>query len=270
MVEKRMVSAKVKRKIHLRDNFTCYYCGEAPTEKDIRLDHIIPYSKGGKSDIWNVVTACKMCNARKKDKRLPNEEEVLSVVRDRNISCSLDDPDVLNAPNKKVYGASRTGKVEGITYHYPRDYEVILHVTMQYMTQIDRQIALAVLLNGNIRYAMDGDADTVRLVFDRDLLYETTGIDIEDISGSEEVSFFSLKASRRPPRYSHTIREQWGKGGWSYKSLTLMRGIKYNREEVTFEVTMCLTNTENFIDGILKVLIASQTCHPLQQEIYLT
>lgn len=47
-----------------RDSYECQYCG---TNKDLTLDHLIPKSKGGKSNWTNLVTACKHCNAKKGD-----------------------------------------------------------------------------------------------------------------------------------------------------------------------------------------------------------
>jgi len=267
MVEKRMVSARIKRKIHLRDNFTCYYCGEAPTEKDIRLDHIIPYSKGGKSDIWNVVTACNKCNSSKGTKRLTNENEVLLEIRDRNIQCELDKPEVLNTPNKKLHTVRRLGKIDGLNYLYPRDYELIIHVTLQYMTDVDKKIALAVLLNGTVHYDSEGRGDSVSLIFNREYFKMVTGVDIEDVPDSGEVRFFSWKPCMQPPRYSHNIEERLKGGGWCFRSLTLMRGVQYFREDLEFKVTLCLTNTDRFIDGIIEKLIEPQTCNLSNKDI---
>jgi len=59
-----------RNNIFKRDNHTCQYCG---TGKDLTLDHLIPKAKGGKSSWYNLVTACKKCNARKGDY---NPEEV--------------------------------------------------------------------------------------------------------------------------------------------------------------------------------------------------
>jgi 5-methylcytosine-specific restriction endonuclease McrA len=59
-----------KRNVFIRDRFQCAYCGDKigkPT-----LDHVIPSSKGGKSDFDNTVTACRPCNAVKGD-RTPRE-----------------------------------------------------------------------------------------------------------------------------------------------------------------------------------------------------
>ena len=48
--------------VFLRDKFTCQYCG---SKKDLTFDHLLPRSKGGKTDWDNVVTACSACNVRK-------------------------------------------------------------------------------------------------------------------------------------------------------------------------------------------------------------
>jgi 5-methylcytosine-specific restriction endonuclease McrA len=51
-----------RQNIFKRDEFTCQYCGSI---KDLTLDHVIPRSRGGKSTWKNLITACKMCNAKK-------------------------------------------------------------------------------------------------------------------------------------------------------------------------------------------------------------
>ena len=48
--------------VFLRDKFTCQYCGD---KKDLTFDHLLPKSKGGKTDWDNVVTACSSCNVKK-------------------------------------------------------------------------------------------------------------------------------------------------------------------------------------------------------------
>ena len=53
--------------VHLRDLFTCQYCGD---KKDLTFDHLLPKSKGGVTDWENVVTACSTCNVKKGGKLL--------------------------------------------------------------------------------------------------------------------------------------------------------------------------------------------------------
>ena len=53
-----------RQNLFKRDNNECQYCG---SRTDLTLDHVIPKSKGGKSNWTNLVTACKKCNAKKGD-----------------------------------------------------------------------------------------------------------------------------------------------------------------------------------------------------------
>ena len=48
--------------VFLRDKFTCQYCG---SNKELTFDHLLPRSKGGKTNWNNVVTACSDCNVIK-------------------------------------------------------------------------------------------------------------------------------------------------------------------------------------------------------------
>ena len=59
-----------KKNVVRRDLFTCQYCGRK--EKKMTVDHVVPESRGGKTDFENCVAACKKCNSTKGDKT-PNE-----------------------------------------------------------------------------------------------------------------------------------------------------------------------------------------------------
>ena len=48
--------------VFLRDKFSCQYCG---SKKELTFDHLLPRSRGGKTDWDNVVTACSGCNVKK-------------------------------------------------------------------------------------------------------------------------------------------------------------------------------------------------------------
>jgi 5-methylcytosine-specific restriction endonuclease McrA len=56
--------------VFLRDRFACQYCGEARPAHELTFDHVIPRSRGGRTQWANVVTACQTCNL-KKGNRLP-------------------------------------------------------------------------------------------------------------------------------------------------------------------------------------------------------
>ena len=51
-----------RQKVFDRDNNQCVFCG---SRKDLTVDHILPKSKGGKSNSENLQTLCGPCNSRK-------------------------------------------------------------------------------------------------------------------------------------------------------------------------------------------------------------
>ncbi|MCX7914507.1 MAG: HNH endonuclease [Thermodesulfovibrionales bacterium] len=44
----------------------CYYCNNYCHPKELTMDHVIPLSRGGKSERLNIVPSCKECNNNKK------------------------------------------------------------------------------------------------------------------------------------------------------------------------------------------------------------
>ena len=56
--------------IYARDNFTCLYCNvQFPTE-ELTFDHVVPKSRGGRTEWTNIVTCCVSCNKLKADRTL--------------------------------------------------------------------------------------------------------------------------------------------------------------------------------------------------------
>lgn len=51
--------------LFLRDAWECQYCGNEFKTHDLTFDHVIPRSKGGRTNWENIVAACQCCNARK-------------------------------------------------------------------------------------------------------------------------------------------------------------------------------------------------------------
>jgi hypothetical protein len=70
--ELRRISKHVPRNIMLRvvrrDGNICKICGRTVMDHEIEFDHIIPLSKGGRTEESNLRVACPECNRRKKDK----------------------------------------------------------------------------------------------------------------------------------------------------------------------------------------------------------
>lgn len=58
--------------IYARDGFTCQYDGRQHPTEDLTFDHVVPRSRGGKTNWLNIVTSCSRCNAEKGN-RTPEE-----------------------------------------------------------------------------------------------------------------------------------------------------------------------------------------------------
>lgn len=61
-----------KQNIHVRDNYTCQYCGNKVEKHKATIDHVIPVSRGGTNSYDNTVCACFDCN-NEKNNRTPSE-----------------------------------------------------------------------------------------------------------------------------------------------------------------------------------------------------
>lgn len=91
-VEVRMPTASEKNKLHLRDGYSCRFCGIPVIRKEVRerirkaypqaltwgnknteqhtafqamwaqYDHVVPHAKGGDNDLSNIVITCAPCN----------------------------------------------------------------------------------------------------------------------------------------------------------------------------------------------------------------
>ena len=61
--------SKAQRAGKERDLFTCQICGSSAKDGvRLEVDHIVPVSKGGKTEMSNLQTLCERCNRGKRDK----------------------------------------------------------------------------------------------------------------------------------------------------------------------------------------------------------
>ena len=54
-----------KSNLYLRDQYKCQYCGNEFSRSHLTLDHVVPISRGGKTEWTNIVAACNPCNSTK-------------------------------------------------------------------------------------------------------------------------------------------------------------------------------------------------------------
>lgn len=67
---KRDISVKLRFDVFKRDNFKCCICGASPAKDpniELHIDHVIPWSKGGETELENLQTLCSRCNIGKSD-----------------------------------------------------------------------------------------------------------------------------------------------------------------------------------------------------------
>jgi hypothetical protein len=74
--KRKPISKKTRFEVFKRDSFTCQYCGKKAPEVVLHVDHVHPVSKGGTSDILNLVTSCDGCNLGKSNGSLDDSSVV--------------------------------------------------------------------------------------------------------------------------------------------------------------------------------------------------
>lgn len=71
--DKRNAGLGLRYKVLSRDNFKCVRCGASPATDPtckLHIDHIIPFSKGGKTKLDNLQTLCEKCNLGKGNRHM--------------------------------------------------------------------------------------------------------------------------------------------------------------------------------------------------------
>jgi len=68
-----------RQNIYARDRYRCQYCGVRFPSEELTYDHVLPRSRGGRTEWENIVTCCVNCN-RKKGGKTP-EEAGMSLIR---------------------------------------------------------------------------------------------------------------------------------------------------------------------------------------------
>ena len=68
--ERRIYTREEKEYILSKTGGRCAHCGRKLSIKTMQKDHSIPWSKGGVSDVENIVPLCAECNKKKVDREL--------------------------------------------------------------------------------------------------------------------------------------------------------------------------------------------------------
>jgi hypothetical protein len=62
----RFIPRDIQFKVLKRDNQICQICKRNVIDNEIEFDHIIPFSKGGPTEVHNIRLLCKECNRKRK------------------------------------------------------------------------------------------------------------------------------------------------------------------------------------------------------------
>jgi hypothetical protein len=68
--DKRQINWRLRSRVLIRDNCQCRLCGTSPLKDaavTLHVDHIVPWSKGGRTVLNNLQTLCARCNIGKGD-----------------------------------------------------------------------------------------------------------------------------------------------------------------------------------------------------------
>lgn len=62
----RAIPLRMRFTVLRRDGFRCQYCGGTPQDGyELQIDHKVPWNRGGKTVLENLITACFLCNSGK-------------------------------------------------------------------------------------------------------------------------------------------------------------------------------------------------------------
>ena len=77
-----------RRNVFWRAKHQCQYCAKIFKFDELTMDHVMPKSKGGAKSWENIVTSCKTCNSKKRD-RTPKEAQMPLIRRPHSPRVNL-------------------------------------------------------------------------------------------------------------------------------------------------------------------------------------
>jgi hypothetical protein len=69
------IPSRLRHEVMERDGYRCVYCGRSAIVEGVKLhiDHRIPQSRGGRTTMVNLATACEQCNLGKSNLLRPSD-----------------------------------------------------------------------------------------------------------------------------------------------------------------------------------------------------
>lgn len=82
-MQKERIPTSLRRMVIERDGYRCVYCDDDLTNAEVHLDHVIPESKGGPTNLNNLQVTCRKCNL---SKGILSEDEFTDRLRQRALN----------------------------------------------------------------------------------------------------------------------------------------------------------------------------------------
>lgn len=76
----------VRQQVYEKYEGHCAYCGRIIEYKDMQIDHLEAYWKGGEDDISNYMPACRRCNHYKRGNSLEGWRRMIEGIPDKLMS----------------------------------------------------------------------------------------------------------------------------------------------------------------------------------------
>lgn len=67
----------------------CEACGISSAERALEVDHIVPRSKGGSNELWNLQALCSLCNVQKLDREAIDFRSAAKAAAQRHDQCQI-------------------------------------------------------------------------------------------------------------------------------------------------------------------------------------
>lgn len=67
----------------------CEACGVSSAERALEVDHIVPRSKGGSNELWNLQALCSLCNVQKLDRQAIDFHSIKAEASQSHPRCKL-------------------------------------------------------------------------------------------------------------------------------------------------------------------------------------
>jgi len=64
-VSPRQATHSQRRLLYIRDRGKCHYCDTVLKTSEFHADHKLAWSRGGETELVNLVVSCRMCNVAK-------------------------------------------------------------------------------------------------------------------------------------------------------------------------------------------------------------